>query len=109
MVRGVYFYFGGFGVIATTPTGELLWQRKFPSSKRAIFGMGASPALLGDGGLILQRDGASPSVIVCLDTKGWRGSMERAPPRIHYELFLAVCVAEFTPHGGHRGGDQYTT
>ncbi|MFT5468776.1 MAG: outer membrane protein assembly factor BamB [Verrucomicrobiales bacterium] len=66
--KSVYFYFGGSGVIATTPDGQVLWHRKLPSSKRAIFGTGASPALLDDGGLILQRDGGANSAILCLNT-----------------------------------------
>ncbi|MEM7014486.1 MAG: PQQ-binding-like beta-propeller repeat protein [Verrucomicrobiota bacterium] len=67
--KGVYFYFGGYGVIATSLDGELLWHRQLPSSKRAIFGTGASPVLLKDGGLILQRDGGENSAILCLNTK----------------------------------------
>lgn len=66
--EGVYFYFGGYGVVATKPDGQLLWQRKMPSSNRAIFGTGASPVLLDDGGLILQRDGGQDSAIYCLNT-----------------------------------------
>lgn len=61
----VFFYFGGYGLIARdVETGELKWEKPFPFEPKT-FGTGTSPVLTGHG-IVVNRDGTSDSSIQCL-------------------------------------------
>jgi outer membrane protein assembly factor BamB len=61
----VAFFFDDFGVVVLDFSGELKWEKAFPSTRNA-FSYGASP-VLDDGYLYLNRDGGNESSLVCLD------------------------------------------
>ncbi|MEQ8766049.1 MAG: PQQ-binding-like beta-propeller repeat protein [Planctomycetota bacterium] len=70
----VYFYFGSYGLIATTIDGELVWEKKLPIPKSS-FGTATSPIL--DGGhLIVVRDGCPEAAVLGLDPKTGEVSFE---------------------------------
>jgi len=59
----VYFYFGGYGIIARdADSGELIWERKL-AVRSHTFGTGSSPILHGDL-LVLNRDGWKEAAIL---------------------------------------------
>jgi outer membrane protein assembly factor BamB len=61
----VVFLFDDFGVVVLDFSGELKWEKQFPSTGNA-FSYGASP-VLDDGHIYLNRDGGLDSSLVCLD------------------------------------------
>ncbi|MEM7012767.1 MAG: PQQ-binding-like beta-propeller repeat protein [Verrucomicrobiota bacterium] len=64
----VYFYFGGYGLMARdVQTGDLIWEKRL-SYKPQGFGAGTSPILLGDL-LVLNRDGTEDGGILGLSAK----------------------------------------
>lgn len=77
--KHVVFAFGGYGLLAYTLKGELVWKKALPL--RSPFGMGTSPILIGDA-LILVRDGAEDAAVLCLNVKD--GSERWSRPRVGY-------------------------
>ena len=65
--KRVYFYFGGYGLIAReAKSGDLAWERKL-AFRSNTFGTGTSPILHGDL-LVLNRDGSKEAAILGLST-----------------------------------------
>jgi len=64
----VVFYFDDYGLVATDFLGNKLWEHRFTTSTGNLFSYGASPIIEGDK-LLLNRDGALDSCLVCFDLK----------------------------------------
>ena len=66
--KRVYFYFGGYGLIAREiDSGKLAWERKL-AFRSNTFGTGTSPILHGDL-LVLNRDGSKEAAILGISVK----------------------------------------
>lgn len=64
--KRVFFYFGGYGLIASeVKTGRVLWEKRFPFSPQT-FGTGDSPVLF-ENSVILAKDGGADSALWCFD------------------------------------------
>lgn len=62
----VFFYFGGYGLIARDiESGELAWEKRFPFNPQ-LFGTGNSPVLL-ENSIVLTRDGGTDPAIWSFD------------------------------------------
>jgi outer membrane protein assembly factor BamB len=66
--KRVVFYFDDYGLITTDLDGNKLWEHRFVTSTGNLFSYGASP-IIEDGKILLNRDGALDSCLVCFDLK----------------------------------------
>jgi outer membrane protein assembly factor BamB len=66
--KRVAFYFDDHGLITTDIDGNNLWEHRFTTSTGNRFGYGASP-IIEDEKLLLNRDGALDSCLICFDLK----------------------------------------
>ncbi|MEM1442142.1 MAG: PQQ-binding-like beta-propeller repeat protein [Verrucomicrobiota bacterium] len=74
----VYFFFGGYGLIARDiEKGALVWEKNFEFEAR-MFGTGSSP-VLHENSLYLVRDGGDNSALWCFDKRN--GSLLWKSPR----------------------------
>ena len=64
----VCFYFDDYGLVTTDLNGDLLWEHKFAISTSNLFSYGASP-IIDAGKVLLNRDGAIDSCLICFDIK----------------------------------------
>lgn len=80
--KRVYFYFGGYGLIACDVEGKIAWKKKFrvPSHQ---FGT-ANSLVLVDGAIILNRDGARERAVLAIECKD--GSVRWKIRRLPYIL-----------------------
>lgn len=92
----VYFQFDDYGIIATDFAGELVWEKKLPTTGNA-FSYGASP-IVDDGQLYLNRDGGIESSLLCLDAR--TGAVKWTTERT--ETIGSYC----TPYILGRGGEK---
>ena len=69
--KRVVFYFDDYGLVTTDLDGNKLWEHRFATSTGNLFSYGASP-IIEDGKLLLNRDGALDSCLVCFDLKSGR-------------------------------------
>ena len=69
--KRVVFYFDDYGLITTDLDGNKLWEHRFVTSTGNQFSYGASPIIEGKK-LLLNRDGALDSCLVCFDLKTGR-------------------------------------
>ncbi len=77
--KRVYFYFGGYGIIAREiASGALAWERKL-AVRSHTFGTGSSPILHGDL-LVLNRDGWKEAAILGISTSDGRTRWEIPRP-----------------------------
>ena len=75
----VYFYFGGYGIIArNADSGELAWERKL-AVRSHTFGTGSSP-ILHDDLLVINRDGWKEAAILGISTSDGRTRWEIPRP-----------------------------
>ena len=83
----VYFYFGGYGLIARdVQGGELAWERRL-SFRSNTFGTGTSPVIHEDL-LVLNRDGSEEAAILGISTKD--GSVRWEIPRPGFRTTYAT-------------------
>jgi len=66
--KSVVFYFDDYGLVATDLDGNNLWEHRFTTSTGNLFSYGASPIIEEDK-LLLNRDGALDSCLICFDLK----------------------------------------
>ena len=64
----VVFYFDDYGLVTTDLDGNLLWEHRFATTTGNQFSYGASP-IIEEEKLLLNRDGALDSCLVCFDLK----------------------------------------